>query len=136
MSILGRPDDETYQTLKTLMKARNLLEKQASATRRPAGNIVREELRKLLYSQVRASIRNIFGPPPSEKDEDAGGWERRRFPDGNVIFNARDRDRGPFDQRKMEFMVDQMVASSLMHGRQTSGVLRVLFGLVPSLIGR
>jgi hypothetical protein len=36
----------------------------------------------------------------------------------------------------MELRIDGMVASSLMHGRQTSGVLRVLFGLVPGLIGR
>ncbi len=41
-----------------------------------------------------------------------------------------------FDQKKMESTIDQMVASSLVHGQQTSAVLRLLFGLVPGLIGR
>ena len=41
-----------------------------------------------------------------------------------------------FDQKTLEITIDQMVANSLLRGRQTSGVLRTLFGIVPSLIGR
>jgi hypothetical protein len=44
-------------------------------------------------------------------------------------------DAGP-DRKKLEQTIDQMVASSLVHGRETSAVLRLLFGLVPTLIGR
>lgn len=41
-----------------------------------------------------------------------------------------------FDQKAFEIIIDQMVAQSLLRGRETSGVLRTLFGLVPALIGR
>lgn len=41
-----------------------------------------------------------------------------------------------FDKKTLEITIDQMVAASLMRGRETSGVLRTLFGIVPSLIGR
>jgi hypothetical protein len=41
-----------------------------------------------------------------------------------------------FDYKQMETSIDQMVAECLMHGRQTSSVLRALFGIIPSLIGR
>lgn len=43
---------------------------------------------------------------------------------------------GTFDQKTLEITIDQMVANSLMRGRETGGVLRSLFGLVPTLIGR
>jgi hypothetical protein len=43
---------------------------------------------------------------------------------------------GGYGSGQMEASIDQMVAESLMHGRQTSSVLRALFGLVPILIGR
>lgn len=43
---------------------------------------------------------------------------------------------GFFNSRQMELSVDKLIASSLVNGRQTSGVLRTLFGIVPNLIGR
>lgn len=40
------------------------------------------------------------------------------------------------DRKTLEITIDQMVANSLLRGRETGGVLRSLFGLVPALIGR
>jgi hypothetical protein len=39
-------------------------------------------------------------------------------------------------QKQLETSLDHLVASTLVHGQQTSGVLRSMFGLLPSLIGR
>lgn len=41
-----------------------------------------------------------------------------------------------FDRKTLEITIDQMVANSLARGRETGGVLRTLFGIVPSLLGR
>ncbi len=43
---------------------------------------------------------------------------------------------GVMNQKQLEITIDQMVAQSLAQGRQTTGVLRSLFGLAPGLIGR
>jgi hypothetical protein len=44
--------------------------------------------------------------------------------------------RDSFDARQLEITIDQMVADSLVRGRQTTGVMRTLFGLMPGLSGR
>ena len=38
--------------------------------------------------------------------------------------------------KQLEIVIDQMVASALTRGRQTSGVLESLFNLLPGLSGR
>ncbi|MDE1151410.1 MAG: hypothetical protein PW788_02640 [Micavibrio sp.] len=53
----------------------------------------------------------------------------------DATVTARETSDG-FDQRTLEITIDQMVANSLVRGRETSSVLRSLFGIVPSLIGR
>lgn len=43
---------------------------------------------------------------------------------------------GSFDRKMLEITIDQMVANSLSGGRETTGVLRSLFGITPVLLGR
>lgn len=89
--------------------------------RRPSRDIVDDELAALIRSQVLSSIHDIYGDTPSR---------------GGAFDERQDNTKSIFDQRRLEASIDQLVASSLVNGRQTSGVLRLLFGLVPSLIGR
>ncbi len=53
----------------------------------------------------------------------------------SAAVSARQVDDG-FDQKSLEITIDQMVANSLLRGRETTGVLRSLFNLVPVLMGR
>lgn len=43
---------------------------------------------------------------------------------------------GQDGNRELEIIIDQMVANSLVRGRQTTGILNAVFGLGPRLIGR
>lgn len=111
-------------------------------TRRPHEDILMSELAKLLKQEIAAGLSTIFadmrpfvasGQRPAESF--AGNL--------NVIINnnvsaavtARESS-GPFGQKQLEITIDQMVARALVGGRETSGVMRSLFGLVPGLIGR
>ena len=102
-----------------------------AATRQPAGDIAGSELSSLLRQELASGIAGIFGG----KNGAGGGV--------NVVINNKSgaavtaqESGGAFDQKYLEITIDQMVANSLMRGRETGGVLRTLFGLVPSLIGR
>ena len=97
-----------------------------------AGDTAKAELTKFLKQELQDGLKNIFG---SIGQQGAGGF--------NVIVNnntpaavtARETT-GAFDRKYLEITIDQMVAESLIRGRQTSGVLRSLFGIAPSLLGR
>jgi hypothetical protein len=97
-------------------------------------HIVSDGLAKLIQKEVLSSLAVIFGAEPKKNDPN-------RPPDRDGGIVPRPTPRSPemggfFDYKQMEITIDQMVAESLMHGRQTSGVLRALFGIIPSLIGR
>jgi hypothetical protein len=96
----------------------------------------------LIRKEILVAFSEFFGEPPQKtsdknppeqgcccKQGEFNSCTQRPFPgigNGGVIF----------DNRQMEVMIDQMVAESLMYGRQTTGILRSLFGIIPSLIGR
>ena len=116
----------------TLLKA--LLDKRFSypARRRSSTDIINDTLKKLIQKEVVSGLADIFNSMPRKGDNGDSMTGDNAF----SSFMGQASGGGNFDQRKMEIRIDEMVASSLMHGRQTSSVLRTLFGLVPSLIGR
>lgn len=85
-------------------------------------------LEKLIQKQLKAGLSDLF---KMKQAQDFGGGAASEKQTGSGMGRG-----GQFGGRQMEIAIDQMVASSLMHGKQTSGVMRALFGLVPSLIGR
>lgn len=95
-------------------------------------DIAKAELVKFLKQELQDGFKNIFSGIGQQA---AGGI--------NVIINnntaaavtARETT-GAFDRKHLEITIDQMVADSLIRGRQTGGVLRSLFGIAPSLLGR
>lgn len=97
-----------------------------------ASDIAKAELVKFLKQELQDSFKNLVG---GMGQQGTGGI--------NVIVNnntaaavtARETT-GAFDRKYLEITIDQMVADSLVRGRQTSGVLRSLFGIAPSLLGR
>lgn len=110
--------------------------------RRPAGDIVTDELSKLLKQEIVGGLAALFGGK-------RGGGLPQMLPGAGrsealsiVIHNntaAQISTRevsGSMDRKFLEITIDQMVASSLLRGRQTTGVLSSLFDLAPSLIGR
>ena len=86
-----------------------------------------DELQKLIKKELQSGIKDLL------KKELSASFSLN---ENKNKKNSATEKQNSFDLRKMEFDIDQMVAASLMGGRQTSGVLRSLFGLVPSLIGR
>lgn len=112
-----------------------------TATRQPSEAIIGSELSKFLKQEMMSGLGGLFGG----KGKSAGTGQSGGFGGGelNVIVNnstpyavtARETS-GAFNQKTLEIMIDQMVADSLMRGRQTSGVLNSMFGLSPNLIGR
>lgn len=112
--------------------------------RRPAGDIVTDELAKLLKQEIAGGLAALFGSGGKR----GGGMPQMLFGAARseglsvVIHNntaaqvsAREVS-GSMDRKFLEITIDQMVASSLLRGRQTTGVLSSLFDLAPSLIGR
>ncbi len=94
------------------------------------------ELSKLLRQELTAGLRGIFeGLRDTGSGKNAGSINVIINNNAGVSVAARE-GQGPFNQKQLEITIDQMVANSLMQGRQTSGVLRSLFGLAPGLIGR
>lgn len=108
----------------------------SAGSRKNAGDIASEELARVLKSEIGDALRQVFG----------GGRETGRSTGANVLnviinnntpAQVTTRETGDgFDQKTLEITIDQMVAQSLVRGRQTSSVLQSLFGLSPSLIGR
>lgn len=103
-------------------------------TRRSESDIIMAELQKLLQQELTSGLRGLFADIFKAQGQGAGL---------NVVINnnvgaqvsARE-TQGPFNQKQLEITIDQMVASALTQGQQTSGVLRSIFGLTPGLIGR
>jgi len=130
-------DDAALQALVKALdalqaKARQLEQKLAgrdtSATNdaRAAGD-VSATLLKSLGQPAEASLGALFSGSGGNDDS----FSRNASP-----FSTETAGNSGFDQKAFEITIDQMVAHSLLRGRETSGVLRTLFGLVPTLIGR
>lgn len=104
----------------------------SAPAKRDNGQIMTEELAKLMRQELTAGLAGIFGA----RGTGAGsGMQVVIHNNAGVQVSARETE-GMMDQKQMEITIDQMVANSLLRGRQTSGVMRTLFGLAPSLLGR
>ena len=102
-----------------------------SPARRQNESIVTEELAKLLRQEIAGGIAGMFG------SKGGGQAGVSVVIHNNTASNVTATEStGAFDSRTLEITIDQMVANSLSRGRETGGVLRSLFGIVPSLLGR
>ena len=115
--------------LKSLLRSRKRSARLPHAAGRYA-DMMESELNRLIQKQVAAGLADIFGANRRKGAEEVSN----SF--GNAPPSFIPLQPGGLSQAHMEVLIDQMVASSLMHGRQTTGILRTLFGIVPSLIGR
>jgi hypothetical protein len=108
-------------------------------TRQAAGDIALQSLSKLLRQEVTEGIGQLFGGSGGggrAAGAGAGGTITVVINNNTAAAVSATETTDAFDQKTLEITIDQMVANSLLRGRQTSGVLRSLFGIVPSLIGR
>lgn len=107
----------------------------SGAARKSAGEIAAEELARVLKAEMGEVLRQVFVPPRGTGD--TGGARLNVIIHNNTAaqVSARETSDG-YDQKTLEITIDQMVAQSLVRGRQTGSVLQSLFGLAPSLIGR
>ncbi len=118
------------RALSTVRKARLARKTGVSRiVRKSQGRDLRDMLAGLVEKEVTTGLSRIF---ESHQQSSSGGGVKQM----GVSSSGPTAKGGVLDQRHMEATIDQMVAASLVGGRQTSGVLRALFGLVPSLIGR
>lgn len=111
-------------------------------TRRPADDILIAELQKLLRQEMAAGLSTVFADMRSHAQERpansfsaSGGLNIVIHNNAGAEVSARETP-GPFGEKRLEITIDQMVARALAGGRETSGVMRSLFGIVPGLIGR
>lgn len=102
---------------------------------RPAENIVVQELSALLRRELVAGIAAAFGRTQAPAAGGAGTLSVIIHNNSPAQVTATETTDG-FDRRALEITIDQMVASSLARGAETTGILRTLFGLFPNLIGR
>lgn len=104
------------------------------------GNIVAQELSRLLRQETASMLQTIFcgaGPDILRQGRGGGNGAISVIINNNSSAQVTARETGDsFDQKYLEITIDQMVANSLLKGRQTSGVMRSLFGLAPNLLGR
>lgn len=98
-----------------------------------AGDIAKAELVKFLKQELQDGFKSIFGGMAQQNG--AGGMQVIIHNNTAAAVTARETT-GAFDRKQLEITIDQMVADSLIRGRQTGGVLRSLFGIAPSLLGR
>lgn len=96
-----------------------------------AGDIVKSELTRFIKRELLESIKGVIGHAGGM----AGGVNVIIHNNAAAAVTARE-TAGVFDRKYLEITIDQMVADSLIRGRQTSSVLRSLFGIAPSLLGR
>jgi hypothetical protein len=96
-------------------------------------DIVTQELAKLLRQEMAAGIAQAF----------AGLGAARGGQGLNVVINnnagvavAAREGSDAFDRKTLEITIDQMVANALTRGQETTGILRTIFNLVPTLTGR
>ncbi len=102
-------------------------------SRRPVEDIVSSELNRLLRQELGQGLRGIFEDLLGQGQ--GGGLQVIINNNSAAQVSARE-SVGAMNQKQLEITIDQMVAQSLVQGRQTTGVLRSLFGLAPGLIGR
>ncbi|HYD17055.1 MAG TPA: hypothetical protein VEF76_01085 [Patescibacteria group bacterium] len=93
-------------------------------------DLITQQLQQLLRQEMAAGIAAAF----AGRTQGAGGTSIVIH--NNTPATVGVSETGGFDQKQLEITIDQMVANSLVRGRETGGVLRTLFGLVPGLIGR
>lgn len=101
-------------------------------TRRPESDIIMDELARVMRAELTSGLRGLF------EDMASGGGSGISIVinnNANAQVSARE-GQGPFGQKQLEITIDQMVANALTQGRETSGVMRSIFGLVPGLSGR
>lgn len=117
--------------MKNISRLRAVLNKRKRA---PFQEAAEDELKKLIQKQVSSGLADLFGGESRKRGVggDSPVFGGSALPPYAPSIPMGGRSSGG----NLESMIDQMVASSLMHGRQTSGILRTLFGIVPSLIGR
>lgn len=107
-----------------------------SSGRKSASDVASEELARVLKSEIGDALRQVFGGG-RDSGRGNGGSVLNIIINNNTPAQVTTRETGDgFDQKTLEITIDQMVAQSLVRGRQTSSVLQSLFGLSPSLIGR
>lgn len=108
-------------------------------TKRPYEDVVMAELSRLLRQEVAAGLASVFAGLQGQQAQAAPAQPLALniviHNNAGAAVTAREGE-GPFGQRQLEITVDQMVARALAGGRETSGVMRTLFGLAPGLIGR
>lgn len=112
------------------------------STRKPYEDIVMSELSRLLRQELAAGLSTVFADIRAVQSEPVRA-EVRPLPSLSVVIHnnagvsvqARETI-GLAGQKQLEVTIDQMVARALAGGRETSGVLRAIFGLAPGLIGR
>lgn len=103
------------------------------STGRPVEDIVATELNRLLRQELAQGLRSVFGEMLGQGQ--GSGMQVIINNNSTAQVSARE-SAGPMNQKQLEITIDQMVAQSLAQGRQTTSVLRSLFGLAPGLIGR
>lgn len=128
--------NESLQSLATqgfdgLTKAVSQATASRSSARRPAESNISQELAKMLRQEIVAGLAGVF----SAKSQSGGGI--------SIVINnntpatvTASQSIDAFDRKTLLITIDQMVANSLANGKETGGVLRALFGIVPSLLGR
>jgi hypothetical protein len=108
-----------------------------------AESIVTQELSTLLRKELTDGISSLFGNGKSSPLAGLFPSAAARDNGISVIINNNSAATvtatpatDSFDRKSLEITIDQMVANALTQGTETTGILRSLFGLVPSLIGR
>lgn len=101
------------------------------------------ELQRLLQNEVKSSLQDFFQGTLTEASGQSSPTGNNSMNSLNIVINNNantavsvNETTGMLNQRQLEINIDQMVANALVDGRQTSGVLRSLFGIAPNLIGR
>lgn len=92
--------------------------------------IVTQELSKLLRQEMAAGIAAVFAG-----QQKAAGMNVIINNNAGVSVSAREGTDG-FDRKMLEITIDQMVANALTRVQETTGILRSIFNLVPTLSGR
>lgn len=95
-------------------------------------DIVKSELTRFIKQELLDGLKNILG---NTSGAAGGGMNVVIHNHTAAAVTARETN-GAFDRKYLEITIDQMVADSLVRGRQTSSVMRSLFGIAPSLLGR
>lgn len=96
---------------------------------RDAGDIAAQDVSKFLRQELASGLAAAFS-------NRAGGGASVVIHNNTPAQVGVSETTDSFDRKTLEITIDQMVANSLARGRETSGVLRALFGIVPSLLGR